>query len=111
MWCTFFNEYDLSAIFDRSYDCTFILVVVGGMYIDKHFLNFLFFLFFSAVVVVGLVSLGLGGDSAYFANIGVSMVLAVVLLVEKAMVLRSGGFTVIIGSVWYLGVYLLVSFT
>lgn len=73
---------------------------------------FLSFLFFSAVVEVGslgMVSLSLVGDSALSVNRGVSMVLAVVISVEKSIVSRLGGCAVTVGVIWYLGIYLLVS--
>ena len=59
------------------------LLLLKECILTKISLLFLSFLFFSAVVGVcywEMVSLGSGGDSAYFANMGVSMVLEVVLI-------------------------------
>ena len=88
------------------------LLVSEECRLTKNSSLFLSSLFFSAVVEVGslgMVSLSLGGDSAFSVNRGVSMVLAVVISVEKSIVSRSGGCAVIVGVIYYLGIYLLVS--
>jgi len=64
--------------------------------------------FLSFSVVVGICSLGVvifdsGRDFVNSANRGTSIVLTVVISVEKSMVSRSGDCEVIVGVGWYLG--------
>ena len=119
-WCEFKGdrcglfvvfEYYFSDMFNIPHEGSFILHVVEGVEINKHFLTSTFFLYFSTVVVTGsleVVALGSGGIFVSSVNRRVLTVLLFILSVEISMVSRLDGCGVIVRFCWNLG-YLLTS--